>query len=213
MSLKDPWNHFQKVLGSYDFSFYSRQHMVSVQQRGLVISIKIVCQTAAANNYTDYFQIAAMASCPCCAKAPRQQVVDRFCSCREVVEWMEEWRGKAGNSKKPHSAMFCSRSDVVGMGGAACRMEGGCHEKTEQCLMFFITAPYYDAMMPFVISDKKIFEKTVKLKETAVKVKKSAKKTTAAAIQERNSFEEHLDTTFKIIKEDYKDYIKKCPIR
>ena len=56
--------------------------------------------------------------------------------------------------------------------------------------MYYSTAPYYQAMVPFLIPDKKIFYKTIELKEATAKVKKSANKNTAKAIQERDKFEE-----------------------
>lgn len=80
--------------------------------------------------------------------------VDRLSSFEEVLYWMVEWRGRLGNGKKPHAAMFCGR-----MGGTACREEEGCAMKAEQCLLYFITAPYFHAVVPFIISDNRIYEK------------------------------------------------------
>ena len=100
-----------------------------------------------------------MAGCQCWATAPMMQLtqVDVFPSNREVLEWMVEWRGREGNARKPHAAMFsCTRSDVTKMGGSACREEGGCYSKLEQCLMYYIISSYYQAMVPFPIPDKKI---------------------------------------------------------
>ena len=157
----------------------------------------------------------ALASCPCCTKPPELQLtlVDRFCSSSEVLDWMVEWRGRPGNGRKPHAAMFCGRNDVARIGGSGCREEGGCATKAEQCLLYFITAPYYHAMVPFLISDKKIYDKTVALKEASAKVKKSVSKTSASAIQEREEFNAMVGKTFMVIKQDYKSFIKKCPIR
>ena len=82
-----------------------------------------------------------------------------------------------------------------------------------QCLVYFTTAPYYHAMAPFIISDKRIYEKTLALKETNFKVKKNVNKTSASAIKEREDFQAMLGKIFMVMKEDYKFYIKKCPIR
>ena len=142
---------------------------------------------------------------------PQEQLceVAKFYSSREVVERMVEWRARPGNARKPHTAMFpCGRGDLTRMGGAACRAAGGCSEGPEQCLVYWITAPFYHAMVPFLVGDRKIYEKTVELKETVAKVKKNAKKNTAWAIEEREALERRLDTTFNILREDYINLIK-----
>ena len=68
-------------------------------------------------------------------------------------------------------------------------------------------------MVPFLIPDKKIFDKTVDIKDSSAKVKKRANKNTASAILEREEFEEKLDSTFQIMRQDYKTKIKSCPVR
>jgi len=160
--------------------------------------------------------MAALAACPCCAVVHMDQVtpVDTFFCERGVLELMVEWREKEGNAKKPHGAMFpCGRSDVTRVGGSACREEGGCSTEEEQCLIYTVTAPFYHAMVPFLIPDKKIYDKTVEIKTAAAKIKKDSGKNNARVIEDRQHFERRLDSTFAIFKQDFKANIKKCPVR
>ena len=154
--------------------------------------------------------------CHCCETRPQPQLtyVGLAPFYRDVVELMAEWRARPGNSKKPHTAMFpCGRGDVTRMGGAACRAPGGCAEKDDPCLVYRITAPFYHAMVPFLVADKNIFEKTVVIKDAVAKVKKSVKKTTAAAIEEREELERKLDSPFNVLRENFTDFIMACPVR
>lgn len=159
--------------------------------------------------------VPAMAACPCCVVAPVDQLTDvaTFYSNREVMDMMLEWRARPGNARKPHSDMFCSRRDTARVGGSACREEGGCSTREEQCLLYRLTAPFYNAMVPFLLTDKKIYEKTAELKEKAAKIRKDSNKHNARVVEAREEFERMLDTTFYIVKETFRHYIKKCPVR
>ena len=109
--------------------------------------------------------------------------------------------------------MWCGRNDVLKMGGKGCREEGGCHFAEKQCLIYYITAPFYQVLLPFLIPNKKISEKLEKLKKMEDKIKKSAKKETPGAVLEREEFEVHKDLPFHVVHSEYKTLIKACPLR
>ena len=157
-----------------------------------------------------------MAQCQCCSTTPVDQhgQLNLFRSNRDILEWMLEFRNCQGNSKKPLSSMmWCGRGDVSKMGGAGCREDGGCHHTEQQCLAYYATSPFYQAMLPFLISNKKIFDKIEKLKKMEDKIKKSANKETVSAVKERNDFEAYKDLPFNIVHNSYKELIKACPLR
>ena len=68
-------------------------------------------------------------------------------------------------------------------------------------------------MVPFLVADRKIYVKTVEIKETVAKVKKNSKKNAAWAIEERDELERKLDNTFNILRGDFIKFIKACPVR
>ena len=101
----------------------------------------------------------------------------------------------------------------VGPGGRRCREEGGCHEEDNQCALYFVTAPYYHALLPFVISDKKIKEHIEKLTQVNTKAKKNASKQTPAYVEQQARHEAYLDQTFPALSSNIRAELQACPAR
>ena len=95
--------------------------------------------------------------CSCCSTVPRDQrgPCNSVLKNENVLEWIKEFRGRPGNLRKPLKDVLCG-AEAVSLGGSKCRKEEGCENKTNQCLIYAITAPYYQVNMPFLISDKEI---------------------------------------------------------
>ena len=78
---------------------------------------------------------------------------------------------------------------AVGEGGRRCREEGGCHARSEQCILYYITAPYFHAGLPFIIGDKRLKEGIEKVARSDVKAKMNSTRQNPASIRQR---EEHV---------------------
>ena len=151
----------------------------------------------------------------CCDTLPQPQVGDPmvFHSMREVLALVKAWR--AGNPRRPLGDAMCCPNDVANIGGRRCRREGEgiCHGQNNPCLMYIITAPYFLANIPFIINNKKIKQKIEKLLEEDRKIERNRTKNTEAEIKKREAFEDTLNLTFDILKEDVRDSINACPVR
>ena len=152
--------------------------------------------------------------CPCCSQAPRPQVgpLANFPSNREVRQWFQNFRLLPGKSKTPLRDTMCSSWDPR-IGGTRCREEGGCHSEATQCITYFITAPYYQACLQFIHSDKRITDSIKSLMKRENKIKKIASRTTPAAQHARAEHEQFLDETFTVVPSDIQDQIRACPNR
>ena len=118
-----------------------------------------------------------MSKCECCTTIPQQQLGDNtvFLSCREVLEAIRGWR-----VVHPRTALadaMCFQHNVSTPGGKRCRGEGGevCQGEGNPCLLYTITAPYYHANIPFLISNIKIRKKVEKLVEEQKKSREAFK--------------------------------------
>ena len=101
----------------------------------------------------------------------------------------------------------------AGTGGTRCREEGGCHETDDQCVLYFVTAPYYHASLPFVITDKKIKEHIETLTQINTKARKNASKRTPAYVQQQALHEVYLDKTFPVLSSNIREQLEACPAR
>ena len=90
---------------------------------------------------------------------------------------------------------------------------GGCHYTESQCLIYFISAPYFHAGLPFLRSNKVLKENVEKLIKAEENIRKNAKKQNPAAILQREQHETYLDQTFDAISPSYKDKVQSCPAR
>ena len=155
-------------------------------------------------------------TCVCCNSMPQAQLGQLlvFPSNREVLEKVKEWR-TLWPTRALKDAM-CFPNDIVSMGGKQCRKEEGhiCQgQNNNQCLIYYITAPYYHTNIPFLINNQKIKIKVEKLVEEERKLWKNRTRNSATEIAKRVAFEAFLDKTFLVTREDIRDLIKSCPVR
>ena len=66
-------------------------------------------------------------------------------------------------------------------GGRRCRGEGGevCQGEANPCLLYYITAPFYEANIPFLMNNQQIRKKVEKLMEEERKVEKNRNRNSA----------------------------------
>ena len=101
----------------------------------------------------------------------------------------------------------------VGWGGKRCREEHGCKNSTLQCIVYFVTAPFYRAGLPFLVSDKKIKDNIEKLVKADKKANMNSARMTPAAIKLRDDHEHFLEQTFCVAREDIQLKVEACPAR
>ena len=101
----------------------------------------------------------------------------------------------------------------VGTGGRRCREEGGCHARDGQCVLYYVTAPYYHALLPFVITDKKIKQHIEKLTQINTKAKKNASKQAQAYVEQQALHKVYLDQTFPVLSSNVIEQLEACPAR
>ena len=155
--------------------------------------------------------------CPCCSRAPVEQKGNSatFLTNKDVLTLLSSKRSQPGQRSKPLKSFMCSPFVGNNIGGSTCRDNGGCEAKEEQCLTYKITAPYYNKMLPFLLSSKAITENIKKVKELDDAVKKHKTKTSVDAMKEREDHEVYLNKPFKALMqvERVTQLIKTCPSR
>ena len=154
-------------------------------------------------------------ACECCESVPQQQLGNTtvFPSGREVLESLRGWR--VAHPRAPLANAMCFPNDVSKPGGKRCRGEGGevCQGENNPCLLYAITAPYYQANIPFLVNNQQIRKKVEKLLEEERKVERNRNKNSAAEIAKRAGHQENLDKTFSIVRDDVMNLIELCPVR
>ena len=153
-------------------------------------------------------------ACVCCETVPQGQLGDTtmFLNGRDVVEGVRRWR--VAHPRAPLSSAMCFPNDVSNPGGRRCRGEGGevCQGEANPCLLYFITAPFYEAHIPFLINNQQIKKKVEKLVEEDRKVERNRHRNTEAEVTRRNAHQDNLNRTFLILKEDVRNLIDLCPV-
>ena len=152
--------------------------------------------------------------CSCCSTVPRDQrgPCNSVLKNENVLEWIKEFRGRPGNLRKPLKDVLCG-AEAVSLGGSKCRKEEGCENKTNQCLIYAITAPYYQVNMPFLISDKEIKKSIENLLEKDRAAKKLDGKNSAAANQKKVEYRQYLDNIFQVFPHNVEKHLRACPAR
>ena len=154
-------------------------------------------------------------NCACCSSVPQEQLGDTtnfFCG-RDVLEAVREWR--VAHPRAALSSSMCFPNDVASTGGMRCRREGGevCQGEANPCLIYTITAAFFEANIPFLVSNKVIKKKVEALVEEDRKVERGRLKNSAAEVARRAAHQATLDKTFSILREDARDLINLCPVR
>ena len=150
--------------------------------------------------------------CPCCVAAPAQQLgqCNLVIRNRDVLNWLRVYREVPGNSRKPLQDMMCG-TKATSWGGSECRKEGGCQGRPEQCLAYYITAPYFQVNLPFLVNNKEIKQNIEKLISSDRAIKKLGGST--AAVKRKTEFQQYLDKTFRVISGNIKVQLETCPAR
>ena len=73
-----------------------------------------------------------------------------------------------------------------------------CQGEANLCLLYYITAPFYEANIPFLMNNQQIRKKVEKLMEEERKVEKNRNRNSATEVAKRNAHQENLDRTFLI---------------
>ena len=154
-------------------------------------------------------------NCECCSTVPQEQLGDTtnfFCG-RDVLAAVREWR--VAHPRAALSSSMCFPNDVTSMGGMRCRGEGGevCQGEANPCLIYTITAAFFEANIPFLVSNKVIKKKVEALVEEERKVARNRLKNSAAEVARRAAHQADLNKTFSILREDARDLIDLCPVR
>ena len=150
--------------------------------------------------------------CPCCVAVPTQQ----FGPCNnlkknsDVLDWLHQYRQHPGNLRKPLQDIMCGAS-ATSLGGSRCREEGGCQNRPNQCITYFISAPYYQANIPFLVSNKEIKQNIEKLLCNDRAIKKLGG--SPAAIQKKAKHQQYLEDFFPALSANVKGQLQTCPAR
>ena len=152
--------------------------------------------------------------CPCCATVPRNQLgpSNSILENGDVLGLIREFRAHPENLRKPLKDILCG-AEAVSVGGNRCRREGGCESRENQCLIYRITAPFYQVNLPFLVSDKEIKKSIENVVNKDRAIKKLDGKNSAAANQKKAEFNQYLAKIFPVLSNNIEVQLRACPAR